>query len=85
MTELKFTYFYSPDCKACQKLKPFISQFEEELNIEMVNNNEDSIIAESYKVEWLPTLVMEHRGNTWKFDSPEMIEEFLTKASNGSI
>ena len=51
----------------------------------MINNNEDSILAESYKVDWLPTLVMEHKGNTWKFETPKMIEEFLTKAVNGSL
>ena len=85
MSNLKFKYFYSPDCEACKELKPFISKFEKELDIEMINNNEDSILAESYKVDWLPTLVMEHKGNTWKFETPKMIEEFLTKAVNGSL
>jgi thiol-disulfide isomerase/thioredoxin len=85
MSNLKFKYFYSPGCAACNQMKPFISRFKKELNIEMINNDEDQILSESYKVDWLPTLVMEHEGNTWKFESPKAIEEFLTKASNGSL
>ena len=85
MMSLKFKYFYSTGCDACKQLKPFISHFKEELNIEMINGDKNDLLMESYKIDWYPTLVMEHEGNTWKFESPKAIEDFLTKASNGSL
>ena len=45
----------------------------------MVNTYEDELITESYKVMWVPTLVIEDKNGQHKFEGIEEIKDVLKK------
>jgi thiol-disulfide isomerase/thioredoxin len=76
---MNITYFYTNDCPKCIELKPLINEFNENLNIKMVNTYDEELITESYKIEWVPTLVIEDENGKHKFEGIEEIKNVFKK------
>jgi thiol-disulfide isomerase/thioredoxin len=76
---MNITFFYTDECKKCAELKPIITEFSKNLGIKMVNTYEDELITESYKVMWVPTLVIEDKNGQHKFEGIEEIKDVLKK------
>ena len=45
----------------------------------MVNTYEEELITESFKIEWVPTLVIEDKNGKHKFEGVKEIKEVLKK------
>ncbi len=76
---MNITFFYTDECKKCAELKPIITEFSKNLGIKMINTYEDELITESYKVIWVPTLVIEDKNGQHKFEGIEEIKDVLKK------
>jgi len=76
---MNITFFYTDECKKCAELKPIITEFSKNLGIKMVNTYEDELITESYKVMWVPTLVIEDKNGQHKFEGIDEIKDVLKK------
>jgi thiol-disulfide isomerase/thioredoxin len=76
---MTITYFYTNECGKCAELKPLITAFSQATNIKMVNTHEDDLLTESYKIEWVPTLVIEDQNGKHYFDGVNEIKEVLKK------
>jgi glutaredoxin len=76
---MNITFFYTDECGKCAELKPIVSEFNNALEIKMVNTYEEELITESYDVEWVPTLVIEDQNGKHKFEGVDEIKEVLRK------
>jgi len=76
---MNITFFYTDECKKCAELKPIITELGKNLGIKMVNTYEDELITESYKVIWVPTLVIEDKNGQHKFEGVNEIKDVLKK------
>jgi thiol-disulfide isomerase/thioredoxin len=76
---MNITFFYTDECKKCAELKPVITELSKNLGIKMVNTYEDELITESYKVVWVPTLVIEDKNGQHKFEGVNEIKDVLKK------
>jgi thiol-disulfide isomerase/thioredoxin len=72
-------FFYSDECHICESLKPIITEFNSVLNMQMVNTEIDTILTESYNVEWVPSLVIEDQTGKHIFEGVEEIKQVLKK------
>jgi thiol-disulfide isomerase/thioredoxin len=74
---MKIKYFYTNECSKCAELKPVITEFNKALGIDMINTHEDELITESYKIEWVPTLIIEDQNGKHYFDGVDEIKDVL--------
>ena len=76
---MTITYFYTNECGKCAELKPLMTTFSQASGVKMVNTHEDEILTESYKIEWVPTLVIEDQNGKHYFDGIDEIKEVIKK------
>jgi glutaredoxin len=76
---MTITYFYTNECSKCAELKPLMTTFSQASGVKMVNTHEDEILTESYKIEWVPTLVIEDQNGKHYFDGIDEIKEVVKK------
>jgi len=76
---MTITYFYTNECGKCAELKPLMTIFSQVSGVKMVNTHEDEILTESYKIEWVPTLVIEDQNGKHYFDGIDEIKEVVKK------
>jgi len=76
---MTITYFYTNECGKCAELKPLMADFSQASSIKMVNTHEDELLTEAYKIEWVPTLVIEDQNGKHYFDGINEIKEVLKK------
>jgi thioredoxin-like negative regulator of GroEL len=75
----KITYFYHKGCQQCKDLAPIIKEFQNPLNINLVDTYSDNILMEENKINWVPTIVLEDQNGKHKFEGPNEVREFLKK------
>lgn len=67
MKKLKF--FYTEWCSFCKKMKPSIDNLiSDGYNIEMIDADDEYTVADEYKIDKIPTFVLEDKGmeiNRW--------------------
>jgi len=71
------TYFYSKGCGACRSIKRIIQEVEKPLQLEMVDTHEDTILAEHFNIEYIPSLVIEDENGKHLFEGPQEIKKVL--------
>ena len=71
-------YFYSKSCRHCKELKPKINLLEakNKENYFAFNIYEDEKISDSFKIEYVPTLVIVENKKITKLEGYEEIEKF---------
>ena len=71
-------YFYSKSCSHCKELKPKINLLEakNKENYFAFNIYEDEKISDSFKIEYVPTLVIVENKKITKLEGYEEIEKF---------
>ena len=71
-------YFYSKSCRHCKELKPKINILEakNKENYFSINIYEDEKISDSFKIEYVPTLVIVENKKITKLEGYEEIEKF---------
>lgn len=76
---MKITFFYNDECGKCADLKPLVKEFSNALGIKMVNTYKEELLTEAYKIEWVPTLVIEDQNGKHYFDGVNEIKDVLKK------
>lgn len=84
--DLIMVQFYADWCPHCQRMKPIVDEFENKMKASIpsvirINIDEDSVLADSYGVESIPTFILLRNGKELWRHSGEMTLEALENAA----